>query len=229
MSAIVHVVDDDASFRTSISRLLRHCGYAVESYEFAEQLLKGLPKNAGVSCILLDIKIPGLSGPELQGRLNALGSSVPIIFVTGYADIPTTVQVMRAGAEDLLTKPVTTEALVQAVERAHARFRTMREKHEQLDVLRTLVGRLSPRERQVFERVVRGKMNKEIARELGSTERTIKAHRHRVMEKIHVTSLTELAIIAERLGIFTSGDAPPAENCGGGDLAPAADFSRGIG
>ncbi len=201
MSAIVHVVDDDASFRTSISRLLRHRGYAVESYEFAEQLLKRLPENAGTSCILLDIKIPGMSGPELQDRLNALGSSVPIIFVTAYADIPTTVNVMRAGAEDLLTKPVTTEALVQAIERAHARFRSMREKREQLDVLRTLVGHLSPRERQVFERVVRGKMNKEIARELGSTERTIKAHRHRVMEKIHVTSLAELAMIAERVGI----------------------------
>ena len=201
MSAIVHVVDDDASFRTSISQLLRHRGYAVESYESAEQLLKRLPENAGTSCILLDIKIPGMSGPELQDRLNALGSSVPIIFVTAYADIPTTVNVMRAGAEDLLTKPVTTEALVQAIERAHARFRSMREKREQLDVLRTLVGHLSPRERQVFERVVRGKMNKEIARELGSTERTIKAHRHRVMEKIHVTSLAELAMIAERVGI----------------------------
>ena len=202
VSAIVHVVDDDASFRTAISRLLRHCGYAVESYEFAEQLLKRLPDNAGVSCILLDVKIPGLSGPELQGRLNALGSIVPIIFVTGYPDIPTTVHVMKGGAEDLLTKPVTTEALVQAIERAHARFRTMREKHEQLDGLRTLVGRLSPRERQVFERVVRGKMNKEIARELGSTERTIKAHRQRVMEKIQVTSLAELAMIAERVGIL---------------------------
>jgi RNA polymerase sigma factor (sigma-70 family) len=204
VSGIVHVVDDDASFRTSISRLLRQCGYAVESYESAEQLLKRLPENAGVSCILLDIKIPGLSGPELQDRLNALGSSVPIIFVTGYADIPTTVHVMKGGAEDLLTKPVTTEALVQAIERAHARFRAMREKHEQHDVLRTLVGRLSPRERQVFERVVRGKMNKEIARELGSTERTIKAHRQRVMAKLHVTSLAELAMIAERLGIFAS-------------------------
>jgi RNA polymerase sigma factor (sigma-70 family) len=202
MSAIVHVVYDDASFRTSIGRLLRHCGYAVESYESAEQLLKRLPESAGVSCILLDVKIPGLSGPELQDRLNALGSSVPIIFVTGFADIPTTVNVMRAGAEDLLTKPVATEALVQAIERAHARFRSMREKREQLDVLRTLVGHLSPRERQVFERVVRGKMNKEIARELGSTERTIKAHRHRVMEKIHVTSLAELAMFAERVGIL---------------------------
>jgi RNA polymerase sigma factor (sigma-70 family) len=204
VSAIVHVVDDDGSFRTSTGRLLRACGYAVESYESAEQLLKRLPDNTGVGCILLDIRIPGLSGLELQDRLNALGSRLPIIFVSGFADVPTAVRVMKSGAEDLLTKPVTKEALLQAIERAHVRCRSMREKHEQLDVLQTLAGHLSPRERQVFERVVRGKMNKEIARELSSTERTIKAHRHRVMEKMRVTSLAELAMIAERLGIFAS-------------------------
>jgi RNA polymerase sigma factor (sigma-70 family) len=204
VSAIVHVVDDDASFRTSTGRLLRACGYAVESYDSADQLLKRLPDTSGVACILLDVRIPGLSGPELQNRLNALGSRLPIIFVSGFADIPTTVHVIKSGAEDLLTKPVTKEALVQAIERAHARSRDMREKDQQLDVLRTLLGNLSPRERQVFERVVRGKMNKEIARELGSTERTIKAHRHRVMEKMQVTSLAELAMIAERIGIFAS-------------------------
>ena len=204
MSAVVHVVDDDGSFRTSTGRLLRACGYAVESYESAEQLLKRLPDNTGVGCILLDIRIPGLSGLELQDRLNALGSRLPIIFVSGFADVPTAVRVMKSGAEDLLTKPVTKEALVQAIERAHVRCRSMREKHEQLDVLQTLAGHLSPRERQVFERVVRGKTNKEIARELSSTERTIKAHRHRVMEKMRVTSLAELAMIAERLGIFAS-------------------------
>ena len=115
---------------------------------------------------------------------------------------------MRAGAEDLLTKPVATEVLVQAIDSAHARFRAMREQNEHLNVLRTSVGNLTPRERQVFERVARGKMNKEIARELGSTERTIKAHRRRVMEKLHVTSLAELAIMAERIGIFASGEHP---------------------
>jgi FixJ family two-component response regulator len=142
----------------------------------------------------------------LQDRLNTLGSRVPVIFVTGHPDVPTTVQVMKAGAEDLLTKPVTKEALVQAIERAHTRFRINQEKHKQLDLLRTLVSRLSPREYQVFERVVQGEINKEIARELGSTERTIKAHRRRVMEKIQVASLAELAIIAERIGIFASVD-----------------------
>ena len=159
-------------------------------------------------CILLDIKMPGMSGPELQDRLKTRGLSLPIIFLTGQADIPTTVQVIKAGAEDLLTKPVAKDTLLQAIERALARLRTMRDKHEQLDHLRALVSHLSPRERQVFERVVRGKMNKEIARELGATERTIKAHRLHVMEKVHAKSLAELVILAERLGILADEDRP---------------------
>ena len=215
MPAIVHIVDDDSSFRTSTGRLLRACGYTVETYASAEQLLKRLPDHPSPGCILLDIKIPGVSGPELQDRLNGRGSSLPIIFLTGHADIPTTVQVIKAGADDLLTKPVAKDALVQAIELALARVRRMRDKHEQLDVLRTLVSHLSPRERQVFERVVRGKMNKEIARELGTTERTIKAHRLRVMEKVQAASLPELVMIAERLGILASAEEqkPPDGAC----------------
>ena len=208
MSAVVHIVDDDASFRTSTGRLLRACGYAVETYNSAEQLLKRLPNGAAPGCILLDIKMPGMSGPELQDRLKTRGLSLPIIFLTGQADIPTTVQVIKAGAEDLLTKPVAKDTLLQAIERALARTRTMRDKHEQLDHLRALVSHLSPRERQVFERVVRGKMNKEIARELGATERTIKAHRHHVMEKVQAKSLAELVMVAERLGILAGEDRP---------------------
>ena len=206
MSAIVHIVDDDASFRTSTGRLLHACGYAVETYESAEQLLARLPEDPGMSCILLDIKMPGVGGPELQNRLNAVGSAPPIIFLTGHADIPTTVHVIKAGADDLLTKPVEKETLVDAIERALARVRARRANHEQLGPLRALVSHLTPRERQVFERVARGKMNKEIARELGTTERTIKAHRHQVMEKMKVTSVADLAIIAERLGMLALGD-----------------------
>lgn len=204
---LVHIVDDDPSFRVSTSRLLRACGYAVETYESAEQLLERLPDSAGgASCILLDVRMPGVGGPELQNRLNVGGSALPIIFLTAHADIPTAVHVIKAGADDLLTKPVEKDVLVKAIERALARLRTMQAKHEQLGPLRTLVSRLSPREQQVFERVVRGKMNKEIARELGTTERTIKAHRHHVMEKMKVTSFSELVIIAERLGILAAED-----------------------
>ena len=215
---IVHIVDDDSSFRSSTGRLLRAFGYAVETYESAEQLLNRLPDDPGPGCILLDVKIPGVSGPELQGHLNGRGSSLPIIFLTGHADIPTTVHVIKAGAEDLLTKPVGKEELVQSIERALARARAMREKHEQLDILRTMISRLSPRERQVFERVVRGKMNKEIARELGTTERTIKAHRRRVMEKIQLSSLAELVMIAERLGILATSDYQTTARQNGPDL-----------
>ena len=205
-SATIHIVDDDASFRTSMGRLLGACGYAVETYGSAEQLLKRLPNGAGAGCILLDINMPGVNGPELQTRLNALRSSLPIIFLTGHADIPTTVHVIKAGAEDLLPKPVAKDGLVQAIERALARARRLQEKHEQLAVLQTNVSRLSPRERQVFDRVVRGKMNKEIACELGATERTIKAHRHHVMEKLKVASLAELVMVAERLGVIAGED-----------------------
>ena len=210
VAATVHIVDDDASFRTSTGRLLRACGYAVETYESAEHLLTRLPHDPGVGCILLDIKMPGVGGPELQSRLNDVGSALPIIFLTGHADIQTTVHVMKAGADDLLTKPVDKATLVEAIERALARISRMQANHEQLGPLRALVSHLSPRERQVFESVVRGKMNKEIARELGTTERTIKAHRQQVMKKMKVTSLAELVMIAERLGVLAVGKEAPA-------------------
>jgi FixJ family two-component response regulator len=202
--ATIHVVDDDVSFRTSTDRFLRACGYAVETYASAEELLKILPDGAAPGCILLDINMPGLSGPDLQAHLNGAASSLPIVFLTGHADIPTTVRVIKAGAEDLLMKPVAKDSLLQTIERALARHRTIQDKHGQLDHLRALVSRLSPRERQVFERVVRGKMNKEIARDLGATERTIKAHRRNLMEKLKAGSLAELVVIAERLGILAS-------------------------
>ena len=153
------------------------------------------------SCILLDVQIPGLTGPELQDRLAERGFTIPVIFLTGHGDIPTTVQTIKAGAEDFLTKPVTKERLVAAIERAVARHQATREQRDRLGALRALVATLTPREREVFERVVQGKMNKQIGHELGATERTIKAHRRKVMEKMRVQSLAELVSIAERLGI----------------------------
>ena len=151
-------------------------------YESAEQLLERMPDNVDASCILLDVKIPGLSGPELQDRLAELGSTLPIVFLTGHGDVPTTVRAIKAGAEDFLTKPVPKDKLIDAIERAVARSRVMREKSDQFTALRTLIDTLTPREREVFEHVARGKMIKQIARELGTTERTIKAHRQKVME-----------------------------------------------
>ncbi|GGI19817.1 hypothetical protein GCM10010987_06250 [Bradyrhizobium guangdongense] len=152
--------------------------------------------------MLLDVKIPGLSGPDLQSRLNELGSTLPIIFVTGYADTATTVRTIKAGAEDFLTKPVSSEQLIDAIERALARHNAAQSQRIKLGMFRALLASLTPRERQVFDLIVRGKINKQIAHELGTTERTIKAHRHQVMEKMRVSSFAELVSLAERLGML---------------------------
>ncbi|PJG55168.1 DNA-binding response regulator [Bradyrhizobium forestalis] len=202
MPGLVHVVDDDASFRTAIERRLKLSGYDVATYASAQDLLDRLPDDSRPGCILLDVRIPGLSGPELQSRLIELGSTVPIVFLTGYADTPTTVRAIKAGAEDFLTKPVSSEQLIDAIERALARQEAGRHHHRKLESLRALVATLTPREHQVFDLIVRGKINKQIGHELGTTERTIKAHRHQVMEKMQVRSLAELVSIAERLGLL---------------------------
>jgi FixJ family two-component response regulator len=202
MSGRIHVVDDDDSFRMAIERRLKLAGYEVATYPSAQQLLDRMPDENERACILLDVQIPGLSGPELQGRLIELGSTLPIVFLTGHVDTPTTVLAIKAGAEDFLTKPVESEQLLGAIERAIARQTTARGERHRLEDMRTLVSALTPRERQVFGLVVRGKLNKQIAHELGTTERTIKAHRQQVMEKMKVQSLAELVTIAERLGVL---------------------------
>jgi RNA polymerase sigma factor (sigma-70 family) len=198
----VHVVDDDASFRTAIERRLKKAGYAVASYPSSQNLLDQLPDESQPGCILLDVRIPDLSGPDLQDRLSRLGSTLPIVFLSGYADVATTVRTIKAGADDFLTKPVSSEQLLRAIEQAMAHHEDSREKRRKLNMLRELLSTLTPREREVFERVVQGKLNKQTAHQLGTTERTIKAHRHRVMEKMKVQSLAELVSIAERLGIL---------------------------
>ena len=202
MPGFVHIVDDDASFATAIERRLKHDGYEVATYPSAQQLLDSLPSDSVLGCIILDVRIPGLSGPELQGHLNELGSTLPIIFVTGYPDVRTTVNAVKAGAEDFLTKPVASDTLLRAVERAVARHEVARGQKVRLETVRALLARLTPRERQVFDLVVRGRINKQIARELGAAERTIKAHRQRVMEKMEVRSVAELVSHAERLSLL---------------------------
>lgn len=202
MSGLVHIVDDDASFRTAIERRLKQAGYDVATYPSAQHLLDRLPNESEASCILLDMRIPGLSGPELQARLSELGSTLPIVFLTGYAEVQTTVRAIKAGAEDVLTKPVSSEELLGAIERALAHHQVARNQRNKLDVVRAHIAKLTPREREVFELVIRGKTNKQVAAILGATERTIKAHRHRVMEKMQVQSLAELVSVAERAGIL---------------------------
>jgi FixJ family two-component response regulator len=208
----VHVVDDDASFRTAMERRLKKAGYEVATYPSGKHLLDRLPNESELGCILLDVLIPGLSGPELQCRLSELGSTLPIVFLTGHPDVPTTVRTIKAGAEDFLTKPVSSEKLLQAIERAIAHHEAGHGLKSKLDMVRVHIGTLTPRERQVFELVIRGKTNKHVANALGSTERTIKAHRRRVMEKMQVQSLAELVSLAERVGVLggTSGNGSTA-------------------
>jgi len=201
LPGFVHVVDDDASFRKAIERQLKQAGYEVATYPSALHLLVNLPTESIPSCILLDVRIPGLDGPGLQKRLAELGSMLPIIFLTGNPDIPTTVRAIKAGADDFLTKPVASDDLFRAIEKAFAHHRTLRDLKDKLDSVRARIGLLTPREREVFELVIRGDHNKQIARALGCTERTVKAHRHNVMEKMQVKSLAELVSIAERIGI----------------------------
>ncbi len=198
---LVIVVDDDDSFRVAVGRMLRACKFEVALYASADQLLEK-PLRADRGCILLDFQMAGLNGLELQDRLTQLGNVLPIIFLTGHGDIPTSVRAIKAGAEDFLSKPVSTAALREAIDRALERYDATREQHQQLDALRALVATLTPREREVFDQVVRGKLNKQIAFSLGTSERTIKAHRHSVMEKLHVRSVAEAASIAERLGML---------------------------
>jgi len=202
------VIDDDASFRTAIERRLKLAGYDVLTYASAQQLLDRLPDAEKPGCVLLDVRIPGLSGPELQTRLAELGSTLPIVFLTGHADTATTVRAIKAGAEDFLTKPVSSQQLTDAIERALARQEASRGQRSKLESLRALVASLTPRERQVFDLIVRGKINKQIAFEIGTTERTVKAHRHEVMEKMQVRSLAELVSTAERLGMLESNGSP---------------------
>ena len=197
---MVHVIDDDSSWCTSVQRLLSALGYSVTLYESAEKFLEASEFKAP-GCVLLDLRMPGLSGLHLQQRLVAMRRRVPVIFVSGHGDIPTSVLAMKSGAEDFLTKPVDTELLVRAVERAIQRDREEREERAQLESLHERLRALTPSERKVFDLVIRGKLNKQIAGELGTAERTVKWHRHNLMQKLQFQSLAELVTMAERLGL----------------------------
>lgn len=198
---VIHIVDDDASFRGALSRVLEVEGYAVADYDSAGRFLYSI-ENAKPGCILLDVNMPSVDGLQLQEELAKLSMRWPIVFMTGRGDVPTSVRAMKAGAEDFLLKPVSKEALLDAIHRALARFTTIKQQQDQLNSLRALVSTLTPRESEVFALMVRGKMNKQIAFQLGTSERTIKAHRHMVMEKLQVQTFAEAVSVAERMGLL---------------------------
>lgn len=192
--ALIHIVDDDASFRAAVSRLLRTLGYSVLAYATAEEFLSTSIEGRG--CILLDVRMPGLSGLQVQDHLVSRAEALPIIFITGHGDIPMSVRAIKAGADNFLTKPVPRDALVAAIQAALAKFDETRADRQYAHDVRQRFQRLTPREVEVFERVVAGKLNREVATELGTTERTVKAHRHQVMAKMSAASLAELVNMA---------------------------------
>lgn len=204
---IVHVVDDDASWRTSVARLLGAIGYGIKHYESAERFLETADVDSP-GCVLLDLRMPGLSGLQLQQRLAEMRHALPVVFLSGHGDIPSSVLAMKAGAQDFLTKPVATDVLLAAVEQAIARDCENRSRQAKLDAQRSLVEALTPTERKVFDQVVRGRLNKQIALDLGTAERTIKWHRHNLMLKLQVESVAELVSLAERLGMVGASDPP---------------------
>jgi FixJ family two-component response regulator len=203
----VHVVDDDASSRKAMGRLLEACGYPVTLYDSARAFLQ-TPALDEAGCLLLDVNMPEMSGLQLQENLRQLGSPLPVIFLTGQGDVPMSVRAVKAGAEDFLLKPVGRNALLEAIERARFRYQTNAQQQGELADLRGRVASLTPREGEVFELVVQGLLNKQIAYRLGNTERTVKAQRRSVMEKMRVGSLAELVQAASRVGIFTRTEQP---------------------
>jgi FixJ family two-component response regulator len=209
----IHIVDDDASFRTAISRVLKVAGYEVADYDSATCFLRAI-EAARPGCILLDVKMPALGGLQLQEELVKLSLSWPIIFMTGHADIPTSVRAIKAGAEDFLSKPVSKQTLLEAIERAFVCHAAIQRSQGQLNSFRSLISTLTPREGEVFALMVRGKRNKQIAFQLGTSERTIKAHRRMVMHKLQVQSFAEAVSIAERAGLLAPPSSASAENPG---------------
>lgn len=194
----VYVIDDEAGVRKALSRLLRAEGFEVRTFESATAFLGGY-EDAGTACLILDVSMPELDGLELQRRLSRSKVQLPVIFLTGHGDIPMSVNAMKAGAADFLTKPVNDADLLRAV-RAALRLAAVRNvERATTDALTARHSRLTPREREVMEQVVAGKLNKQIAADLGTGEQNIKIHRGRVMEKMGVESLADLVRAAEKL------------------------------
>ena len=199
--AMVFVVDDDAPMRESLKNLIRSVGLRVELFSSAQEFLRSKRLDLP-SCLVLDVRLPGLSGLDLQKRTTEAGMEIPIIFITGHGDIPMSVRAMKAGAVEFLTKPFRDQDLLDSIQEALERDRKAREERAALQELRSRFASLTPREREVMERVVAGLLNKQIGAELGTSETTVKIHRHQVMEKMGAGSLPELVRMADRRGIL---------------------------
>jgi FixJ family two-component response regulator len=197
---LVCVVDDDQSLRRALARLLKSAGYGAETFASAEDYLARKIFD-GAICLILDVRMPGLKGPALQEALEERGTCEQIVFITGHGDVPTATRAMKKGAVDFLTKPFDDEELIQAVKRASERSEErLRKRGERLDA-RKRIEKLTPREFEVLRFVVRGLLNKQIAAELHTAEKTVKVHRGRVMQKLGVTSVADLVRISQRADV----------------------------
>src|SRR5712691_7652632 len=199
--AIVFVVDDDPSVRRSTERLIRSARFKVQTFSSAREFLAG-HRPEGPACLVLDVRMPGLSGMDLQRELAQSGIHIPIIFITAHGDIPMSVRAMKAGADEFLTKPFRGRSLLDAVRAAIERDRSTHKERSETRELRERYEQLTPREREVMALVVAGQLNKQVAGELSTTERTIKFHRAHIMQKMGVESLADLVRMAEKLGVF---------------------------
>jgi len=200
MAPTILVIDDDPSVRKSLSRLLRSFGFTVENFESAEHFLKR-ELYKGTGCIILDIRMPGISGMALQDELNKRDCDLPIIFITGHGDIPTGVQAMKKGAVDFLPKPFDDDQLLDAVRKAIEKSRHIQTARSETNDIRGRLALLTPREREVVPYIIAGFLNKQIAFKLSVAEKTIKVHRARIMEKLGAGSLAGLVRLAEKAGI----------------------------
>jgi FixJ family two-component response regulator len=197
---VVFIIDDDASVRKSLERLVRSVGLQGRTFASAPEFLQGEAPD-GPSCLVLDVRMPEVSGLALQETLAATGHSIPIVFITGHGDISMSVRAMKAGAVDFLPKPFNDQDLLEAVQAAIARDRQAREERAALQAIQQRVTLLTPREHDVLALVIAGLLNKQIAAELGMSEKTVKAHRAQVMQKMQVSSVAQLVLLAEKVGL----------------------------
>ena len=198
--ATVFLIDDDDSVRRALARLILSAGYQVRAFASAREFLDTGPYDDGPACLVLDVRMPGLSGLDLQRELEAAKVSHPIIFITGYGDVPTSVKAMKSGAVDFIPKPVQDEDLLRSIEQAVTRAARETAERDEIETLQGRADRLTPREREVMALVARGLLNKQIAFELGTSEKTVKVHRARVMQKMQVQSLAELVRVTDKIG-----------------------------
>ena len=203
---IVFVVDDDLSVRRSTERLIRSIGLEAQTFASAREFL-ATPRSERPACLVLDVRMPGLSGMDLQKELAQAGINIPIIFITGHGDIPMSVRAIKAGASEFLTKPFRSQTLLEAIQAAINRNQAERKVRSEIEDLHQRYEQLTPREREVLALVAAGLLNKEVAGKLATTERTIKFHRAHIMQKMRTTSLAELVRMVEKLGVCG-----PAEN-----------------